>query len=86
MALPSILRFKDLQQRGIVKSRAQLENLKKKYGFPLGRWMSPNCRVWFEDEVVSWIESRPIATENKRLVITEKHVSRRNRKSAEAAA
>ena len=85
MPLPTILRFKDLQQRGIVKNREQLENLKKNYGFPLGRWMSPNTRTWTEDEIAEWYQSRPIATKNKPLVITEKHVSRRNRKSAAAA-
>jgi len=87
MPLPTLLRFKDLQERGVVRSREQLKNLQKSYGFPLGRWMSPNTRVWTEGEVIDWLESRfSKGTTNKPVVITEKHISRRTRKSAAAAA
>ena len=54
------LRFRDLQKRQIVGSWAQLRNLVEKYGFPPGRMLSPNCRIWDEeDEIAPWLESRP---------------------------
>jgi hypothetical protein len=84
--LPVLLRFSDLKARRIVHNRPQLKNLQMREGFPLGRWMSANSRVWTEEEVIDWIESRPEATENKPVVITEKHVSRRTRKSTAEAA
>jgi hypothetical protein len=83
--LPTLLRFKDLQERGIVKSREQLRQIQQNYGFPLGRWMTPNTRVWTEAEIAGWLESRPQAIENKPVVISDKHISRRIRKSAEAS-
>jgi hypothetical protein len=56
------LRFRDLQERGIVSSWAQLRNLIGKYGFPPGHMLSPNCCVWDEeDEVEPWLASRPTA-------------------------
>jgi hypothetical protein len=87
------LRFSNLadpkgQFGQIVTNRPQLDNLIEKHGFPPGRWMSPNCRIWFEDEVQEWLESRPIATENKPVNITDNHISRhpeRRRKSGVAA-
>jgi hypothetical protein len=85
MPLPVLLRFKDLQERGIAKSREQLSKIQEKYGFPLGRWMTPNVRVWTEEDVLTWLESRPVATSNKPVRITENHVSHRSRK-AEAVA
>lgn len=54
-----LLRFPDLQERGIARSWAQLKNLQK-LGFPLGRMLSPNARVWTEDEVDAWLASRPV--------------------------
>jgi len=44
------LRFRDLKERGIIDSWAQLDNLIKKYGFPPGRMLSPNVRAWDEEE------------------------------------
>jgi predicted DNA-binding transcriptional regulator AlpA len=54
-----LLRFRDLQERGIVKSWPQLKRLTEKYGFPKGRMISPNIRTWTEAEVDAWFESRP---------------------------
>lgn len=54
-----LLRFPDLQARGIVRSWAQLRALQKKHGFPLGRMISPNTRAWIEAEVDEWLEGRP---------------------------
>jgi hypothetical protein len=55
------LRFRDLQVRGIARSWAQLKRLQELYGFPKGRLLSPNCRVWDDEEELNpWLESRPV--------------------------
>lgn len=54
-----LLRFVDLRERGIARSWAQIRNLQRR-GFPLGRMLSPNTRVWTEDEVDVWLASRPV--------------------------
>lgn len=57
------VRFKHLQQRGIVDSWAQLRRLQEKHGFPLGRLLGPNTRTWDEDkEIEPWLASRPVTT------------------------
>ena len=56
----TILRYKHLVERGLVKSRAQLANLIKHTGFPPGRLMSPNTRAWTEEEIDKWWSSRPV--------------------------
>ena len=57
-----LLRYRDLRARGIVDNRPQLGRLKEKHGFPPGRMLSPNTRVWTEAEVDDWIASLPVAT------------------------
>ena len=52
MPLPNFIRFPDLVACGIVKSRPQLENLKRNEGFPPGRLLSPNVRAWTEEEIL----------------------------------
>jgi hypothetical protein len=57
------IRFKGLQKRGIVHNRPQLKRLVDKYGFPAGRLLGPNTRVWDEDtEVDPWLANRPTAS------------------------
>ena len=56
-----LLRFSDLNERGIVNSWAQLKRLKQLHGFPPGQMLSPNVRVWSEAEVDAWLKSRPTA-------------------------
>jgi hypothetical protein len=56
------LRFRDLQERRIADSWAQLRNLIQKQDFPPGRMFGPNTRVWDEEnEIEPWLASRPIA-------------------------
>jgi prophage regulatory protein len=38
-------------------SRATLFRMEKKGTFPKGTYISPNRRIWYEDEVVSWQNS-----------------------------
>src|ERR1700722_12042096 len=55
-----LLRFRDLKERGIVSSWAQLRNLTERSEFPRGRMISSNCRCWTEVEIGAWFETRPI--------------------------
>jgi hypothetical protein len=55
----NILRPCDLKARGIATNYAQLRVLIDQHGFPPGQMMSPQGRFWFEDEVASWLNSRP---------------------------
>jgi hypothetical protein len=55
------LRFSDLQRRGIVKSWPQLKRMQEDHGFPPGRLITPNTRVWDEEEEIApWLASRPV--------------------------
>jgi predicted DNA-binding transcriptional regulator AlpA len=64
--MPKVLvRFKDLKQRGIVHSWAQLANLIKRENFPTGFYLSANTRAWDEAEVESWLDSRIAAGERE---------------------
>jgi predicted DNA-binding transcriptional regulator AlpA len=56
---PTLLRFADLKDRRIVNNRQTLENWIRREGFPPGRKLGPNTRVWTEDEVAAWLNNRP---------------------------
>jgi predicted DNA-binding transcriptional regulator AlpA len=56
-----LLRFRDLQARGIINSWPMLRRRIEFDGFPRGFMAGPNTRRWREDEVEAWIESRPVA-------------------------
>jgi hypothetical protein len=53
-------RFHDLCKEGIVANRATLRNRIKRDGFPAGKMTGPNERTWASEEVLEWIESRPV--------------------------
>lgn len=57
--MDALLRYRDLVERGIVRSRPQLKRLQEHYGFPLGRLLSPNSRTWTRTEITQWYETRP---------------------------
>jgi len=57
----TLLRYRDLKARGIVASWALLRIRIARDGFPEGRLLGPNCRVWTESEIEEWIASRPTA-------------------------
>jgi predicted DNA-binding transcriptional regulator AlpA len=59
-SVPRFLRFKDLQERGIVLSHAGLRHLQMHENFPLGRLLGPQSRVWSETEVAAWLANRPV--------------------------
>lgn len=56
-----LLRYADLKERGVVRSRMTLARWTASEGFPPGRLLSPSCRVWTEAEVAAWLASRPVA-------------------------
>jgi predicted DNA-binding transcriptional regulator AlpA len=57
------LRFRDLQARGIITSWPILKRRVDHDGFPPGKKVGPNTRIWDEAEVDAWVDSRP--TERK---------------------
>jgi hypothetical protein len=56
-----LLRFRDLQERGIINNWPMLRRRIERDGFPRGRMIGPNSRAWTEAEVDAWIKSRPAA-------------------------
>lgn len=54
------LRYKDLEERGIVNSWTSLRYKIKNNGFPQGRYIGPNSRAWTEEEVQEWLEALPV--------------------------
>jgi predicted DNA-binding transcriptional regulator AlpA len=57
--VPRHLRYKELEELGVVKSYAGLRHLKIHDNFPLGKLLGPSTRVWTETEVADWLASRP---------------------------
>jgi predicted DNA-binding transcriptional regulator AlpA len=48
------LRFRDLKQRNVVRTRPTLKSWIEKYNFPAGK-MAGSERVWTEEEVDTWL-------------------------------
>jgi predicted DNA-binding transcriptional regulator AlpA len=59
MALEPLLRFADLKKLGIAHSYTQINRMVASVGFPPGRLLSRQCRVWTESELRKWLDSRP---------------------------
>jgi predicted DNA-binding transcriptional regulator AlpA len=55
----TMLRFDDLVRHGIVRNRTTLYRWIGALGFPRGKLIGPNTRVWSEHEINTWLESRP---------------------------
>lgn len=60
MSIPHLLRFRDLQERGIVNNRVTLKGWIDKGLFPEGRRTGPNTRTWTDQEVADYLTSCPI--------------------------
>ena len=60
-AVRRLIRFKDLQERGIVQNWPQLGRLQNDHGFPRGFLLGSATRVFDEDEVNEWLEGRKAA-------------------------
>jgi hypothetical protein len=65
MTARKLVKFKILKQRGIVDNHTRLKELIEDQGFPPGFWTGPNTHVWWEDEIETWLETRP--TERPRV-------------------
>ena len=72
MSLPKLIRFSDLKERGIVNNRVTLGQWIETQGFPPGRMLGNNTRVWDEAEITAWLESRPIEGTIKRPIPSHK--------------
>jgi predicted DNA-binding transcriptional regulator AlpA len=55
------LRYRDLEELGIVNNRPTLQNWIRDRGFPPGQMTGPNSRTWGEAEVQRWLDRRPTA-------------------------
>ena len=62
-SIGTLLRFADLKARKIATTYTVVTRLVENEGFPPGRLLSPNCRVWTEEEIADWLATRP--TERK---------------------
>jgi hypothetical protein len=54
----TLLRFADLQARGIIRNREQLRVLIAHHSFPSGFMLSPNTRVYDQADVEAWLDDR----------------------------
>jgi len=59
------LRFKELQQRNIVRNWTTLTRLLREQGFPAGVRLGAQARAWEEAEVEAWLQSRRVASPQK---------------------
>jgi hypothetical protein len=60
-----LLRFADLQSRGVVANWPTLRRWVEREGFPPGKRLAANTRVWTEAEIEEWIASRPSETKRE---------------------
>jgi predicted DNA-binding transcriptional regulator AlpA len=56
--MTTLLRYSDLEKRGIVRNRATLRRWIQKEGFPSGTMLGPNTKVWTEEEIAAYIAER----------------------------
>jgi predicted DNA-binding transcriptional regulator AlpA len=56
--LPYYLRYRDLEQRQIVNSRAQLKYLQDNFGFPKPTKLGPRLAGWTEQQILGWLETQ----------------------------
>jgi predicted DNA-binding transcriptional regulator AlpA len=55
------LRFRHLQEMNICGDYATLYDLIKRQGFPAGYKISHKVRIWDQDDILAWIETRRAA-------------------------
>jgi predicted DNA-binding transcriptional regulator AlpA len=53
------LRYRDLEERGLFNNRVTLALWIRDHGFPRGRLVGPNTRLWDEADVAAWLANRP---------------------------
>ncbi|MGC2221500.1 MAG: AlpA family phage regulatory protein [Methylocella sp.] len=57
-----LVRYRYLEQQGIISNRMQLARAIEKYGFPRPMAIGANTLAWEIDEVETWLKSRPRRT------------------------
>jgi predicted DNA-binding transcriptional regulator AlpA len=62
-----LLRFRDLKERGIVENWPTLKRLVEQNGFPPGRYLGANTRVWTPAEIENWLAARPTTRKEAEL-------------------
>jgi hypothetical protein len=77
-----LLRYNELKSLRIVNNRVTLRNRIRDHGFPPGRLIGPNTRVWTQDEIKAYTDSRPTAPRPQDLKHLE--AKRRGRRKAGA--
>jgi predicted DNA-binding transcriptional regulator AlpA len=55
----SFVRYKYLEENGIISNRMQLARAIERYGFPKPVALGENTLAWPLDEVENWLKSRP---------------------------
>jgi predicted DNA-binding transcriptional regulator AlpA len=75
--VPRLLRFKDLQERGIAMTHQAVRHMQIHENFPMGRLLGPNSRVWTVAEVNEWLASRPTEQSRQTKEKTKKSVEAR---------
>lgn len=55
----TFVRYKYLEEKGIISNRMQLGRAIEKYGFPKPIALGENTVAWALDEVEDWVKSRP---------------------------
>jgi hypothetical protein len=75
--VPKLLRFRDLQDRGLAQSHAGLRHLQLHENFPLGRLLGPSTRVWTVDEINAWLASRPTDKSEQTKIRAAKSIAAR---------
>jgi hypothetical protein len=61
MKYKQLVRFKYLQEQGIMQDRVALQRAEDLYGFPKAISLGANTRAWYLAEVEAWLASRPRA-------------------------
>jgi predicted DNA-binding transcriptional regulator AlpA len=55
----TFVRYKYLEDRGIISNRMQLARAIERYGFPKAIALGANTLAWDLDEVERWVKSQP---------------------------
>lgn len=63
--IPQVIRFADLKAKGLVTNRETLGRWIREKGFPPGKLIGPNTRVWTDQEINDWWNSRPVHSETE---------------------
>jgi predicted DNA-binding transcriptional regulator AlpA len=58
--ISTLLRFRDLKSKNIVRNWPTLLRLIERNGFPAGIQLGGNSRAWREEDVEAWLVSRSI--------------------------